>query len=658
MPLDSYLPAIDNRRYQDIMDEVRTRIPRYTPEWTDLNDNDPGMAMLQVFAWMTDLMLFRLGRVPELNYLKFLQMIGIELRPAAPAQVEVTFPLLNTFSDLSLVIPAGTQVSAESDDGKLIVFETERALVALKTPLAAVQVTDGYAHFDATEINNDIALPFEPFGRLADSGSALQLGFKTGHPFPHNSELNLTFWSQDATPAAGSRNRAEREAYQCSFPETAFYPSAVIIWEYWDGRNWRSMNLLKDETRAFTRSGHVYLRTPERGKIQPARIGHITEPLYWIRARVEESSYERPPRLLAVRTNTVQALQAETVQHEVLGGSDGSPDQRFFLDRTPVLHNSLELEIDEGDASRDWIEKEDFLGSGEEDAHYVLNRTTGEIRFGGVRGSIPSANPHNPGGNIIARRYRFGGGKAGNVAAGAINALVTPLAGVDQAKLTNFFPAYGGRDEESLEEARRRAPRAIRSQCRAVSASDFEHLAMEAADIRRARALPLYHPQFPDVEVPGVMTVIVVPDSDSPSPMPSERTLRTVCAYLNQRRLLTTELYVMPPSYQEVSIHASLIADSSADLADVEQSVQDSLKTYFHPLLGGEDGQGWPFGGDIYYSLVYRTVLTVHGVNRIESLLITLDGLEQPDCADVAIEPGVLLYSTAHDVQVNYAFEY
>ena len=78
MPLDSYIPVIDNRQYADIVAEARTRIERYTPEWTDVNDNEPGMALVQLLAWMTDLLIYRLGQVPALNYLKFLELIGIE----------------------------------------------------------------------------------------------------------------------------------------------------------------------------------------------------------------------------------------------------------------------------------------------------------------------------------------------------------------------------------------------------------------------------------------------------------------------------------------------------------------------------------------------------------------------------------------------------
>ena len=157
--------------------------------------------------------------------------------------------------------------------------------------------------------------------------------------------------------------------------------------------------------------------------------------------------------------------------------------------------------------------------------------------------------------------------------------------------------------------------------------------------------------------MPGVVTVIVVPDGDAPNPMPSDGTLRTVCAYLDQRRLLTTELYVVRPTYQQVEIHAEVIINGNADLAEAKEGIEQTLLEYFHPLKGGDDGQGWPFGGSIFFSRVNHRVFTVTGVQSIKRLVIVLDGEEMPECTDVPIAEGALLYSTQHDVQVQYSFD-
>ena len=153
------------------------------------------------------------------------------------------------------------------------------------------------------------------------------------------------------------------------------------------------------------------------------------------------------------------------------------------------------------------------------------------------------------------------------------------------------------------------------------------------------------------------MTVIVVPESDQPNPSPSEGTRKTVCAYLNERRLLTTEVFVVAPTYRLVEVRVEATATASADLAEVSQAIDKTLVDYFHPLNGGEDGNGWPFGATIFYSRVYQRVFTVPGIQSIERLVITLDGEAAPECANVPIGDGVLLYSIEHDVNVNYAFD-
>jgi predicted phage baseplate assembly protein len=233
------------------------------------------------------------------------------------------------------------------------------------------------------------------------------------------------------------------------------------------------------------------------------------------------------------------------------------------------------------------------------------------------------------------------------------------VTGVDDNGVENLMAAHSGRDEETLEAAKKRAPRLLKSRCRAVTAEDFELLAMQASSIKRAKALPLFHPSFPGVKVPGVVTVIVVPESDvaTPNPLPSEGTLRTVCAYLDMRRLLTTELYVVKPSYQRVAVRADLVVQDQADLAEVKPAIEEALRQYFHPLTGGEDGYGWPFGGTIYFSRVYQRVFTVSGVQSITRLTILVDGAEAPECQDVPIKEHALAYSTEHEINVRYRFD-
>ena len=649
MPLEDHVPNLDDHTYDSILAEMRARIARYTPEWkpvwTDVNDSDPGITMLQVFAWLSDMLTFRLNRVPDLSYLKFLGLIGIELRPAQPASAEITFPVIAGFAAPTTIVPLRTQVVAETPGGgPPLVFEAGRSLVALTARLVSLLAYDGYSFSLVTDAN-EAARGFQPFGPLANADSALLLGFEYAGPFPRT-EFTLFAWvgAEGGSPSAVT----------CGLPSSAAFAPATLAWEFWDGLSWAGLVLLKDDTLAFTRTGEIILSAPETISAK-AVLPPESRSLCWIRARVVKSAYERPPRLAAIRTNTMRLVQMETVVDEVLGGSTGRRDQVFRLANVPVLSGSLVLEIDQGSGYEAWTEVDDFFASGPNDPHYTLNRTTGEIRFGdGFNGAIPIAAATNPGANVVATQYRFGGGAKGNVPGGTLDALRNAVPGIDDNGVTNLMPSSGGTDEETLDLAKRRAPMALRSRCRAVTGADYEHFAMQAGNVARAHALPLFHPDFPGVRIPGAITVVVVPDSDAPAPMPSEGLLRTVCAYLDARRMLTAEVYVVPPTYQKASVAVDAIASDTADLAQVKRDITNRLLDYLHPLRGGEDGLGWPFGGTIYFSRVFGRVLSVAGVDTVARVVVTLDGLEQPECKDVPVPDGALVYSLAHDVNVGY----
>jgi predicted phage baseplate assembly protein len=660
MPLQDHLPQIDDRRFDDLVTEIRTRIARYAPEWrpgeaiwSDVNDSDPGVTFAQVFAWQAEMLLYRLNRVPALAYIKFLELIGIELEAAAPAQAEVTLPVKATHTSTLVPIPVRTQLNADpGDGGPPLVFETTRAVMAWRAQLDAVLVraAGDPAYIAVTDLNREAADGFSPFGDPANDEAELALGFVDPAPLPAGVLDLAVIVLRDAL---GARFLACADA--------PAYPPAAVVWEFWNGSIWDRLDTIKDESLAFTRSGHVHVKIPSKGISAQTRLE--TDPAaplrYWIRARLAHSQYERPPVVLAIRTNTVPVEQAETIQDEVLGGSDGSRHQRFQLASRPVVKGSLQLEIEESDEGyRPWTEVPDFFGSGPRDNHYVLDRGTATVLAGdGVNGNIPVAYVRNPDANVVARVYRVGGGRRGNVPAGTLASLLTKIEGVDDTGIGNLQAAHGGRDEETIDAARTRAPRAIRSRDRAVTAEDYEYFALQSGNVRRARALALFHPRFPDVPVPGAVSVIVVPDADDPAPEPSEGLLRTVCACLDRHRSITAELFVLKPRYQSVSVSVELVVSDDADLTDVVERVEQSLLDYLHPLIGGDAGQGWPFGGTIFYSRVYQRVFGVSGVASITTLLITVDDEEQPACADVPIARHALVSSTSHSVVARYRSE-
>ncbi len=688
MPLQA--PNLDDRRFADLVAEAKSRIPRYAPEWTDHNTSDPGITLIQLFAWLGEMIMYRLNKVPDASYISYLRLLGIERKPAAPARAEVTFTPTSA-GDPTVLVPKGSQLSAEvktqpsaivtavpaPEDDQPIIFETDEPIYVLRAALEAVQVFDGVDFIDYTGANQPGGKSYPAFGSRGRDGSSLMLGFNADGEFPKD-EINLAV-------RAFNDPRMLREV-ACNSAATR--PPARIIWEYWAGL-WKELQVRKDETIALTASGHVYLVGPR--DIQKTMLGKFTDKdRYWIRCRLVQSQYELEPELDAVLTNTVRATAVATVRDEVAGSSEGQPGQSFTLSNGPIyakdpisadalvlqkrkqkespnedeqekldkalrereLSKGFWLEVDESQGLKPWEEVEDFLNSNADDRHYLLNRATGQVTFGdGEQGAIPVAGNNN----IVVRYYRYGGGAHGNVGAKTVNEMVSTVAGIDT--VTNHYPAEGGADEESEADTKARAPKEIKARDRAVTLKDFEFIARQTPGVRvrRAHALALRHPQFPNVKVPGAITVVIVPESKDPKPLPSEGTLQSVCAYLGQRRLLTNEVFVAPPKYKQIHIEASVVATPTANPAKVRADVETELSRYFHPLEGGPDGQGWPMGGDVFYSEVFRVALNVEGVRTVRDMRIVIDGERLGRCEDATIEDDFLVFSDGHDIQVEFA---
>ena len=696
------LPEInlDDRRFEELFIEAKRRIPGYTPEWTDHSESDPGIALTQLFAAFTEMLAWRLNRVPEKNYVKFLELIGIQLKPPTPARADLSFALSapNPPPDGFVTIAKGTKVAlADAGGGGPVIFETDDNLYAVGTKLKALQTFDGGGFEVVTEANRVEGKFYFPFGKIPQKNSALYLGFDA--PFPQgdgSKTVSLTVYAYteglieegkglSTGPAPKALEDEDVLARYQSSPTDSLTPPAGAVWEFLmagpggAGPKWQEITDAEDTTSYFRRTGRVTFKPPVG--MAKARYGLLRKPsdaeLFWLRRRIKEvlgPGYEAAPRIQDVALNTIGATNAETVKEELLGASKGTPNQTFRLAKSPVLPDEFELQVNEGKGFKAWKAVRDFAGSKREDQHFTLDLATGIVRFGdGEQGKIPQryVEPKDPDrefSNIKAASYRWGGGARGNAGARTITSLQSAVPFIES--VTNPRPAVGGQDEEPLAEARLRAPEIIRSRSRAVTAGDFESLARQTpgARIRRARALPLHHPEIEPmrpagtpgattIPVPGVVTVLVVPDAlgDTRKPIPSEETLSLVGTWLNQHRIITTELYVAAPRYRRVKIEAAIKVLPQADSGQVQKALNEMLLAYFHPLTGG-NGSGWDFGGKIYFAETFRRILDTPGVALVESgsLKTYVDDEPGSTCTDIVLAEDELVYSEEHSLNVSY----
>ncbi len=86
-------PSLDDRSFDDLVQELVARIPAHTPEWTNPQLGDPGRTLIDLFAWLGDTLLYRVNLIPERQRLAFLRLLGEQMRPAIPASgvVQIQF---------------------------------------------------------------------------------------------------------------------------------------------------------------------------------------------------------------------------------------------------------------------------------------------------------------------------------------------------------------------------------------------------------------------------------------------------------------------------------------------------------------------------------------------------------------------------------------
>lgn len=650
MPLPT--PNLDDLQFQkDIVDEARRRIVRYCPEWTDYNLSDPGITLIELFAWMTEMIVYRLNRVPDKNYIKFLELLGIQLRPASSARTELTFWLSTPFpigeeDDSIAIVPKGTEVATRRlEDEEPITFTTDERLTIVPPILTQLrrgaEPDDFYRNYRSRLGIED----FYAFNREEPQvGDAFYLGFDETQDIAGHT-LQLTFECEEAA-GTGIKRRDPPWIWECSVGDDQWVelPLSEHVGE-------------RDTTGGLNNpEGKLVLYLPL--SVQLDQVHGRTA--YWVRCRIEprhpdQGMYTQSPRIKNILAHTLgattRATHAVIVQEELLGRSNGEPGQVFHLQRAPILalREAETLEVEEKHHDEivfvPWQSVSDFSQSQPYDRHFVLDTATGEVRLGpSIRhrdgqvrqyGRIPEA-----GREIRFARYRHGGGVVGNVPSGSLNVLKSSIAYID--RVTNLIGAEGGQDQESLDEAKLRARQELRTQHRAVTVEDYETLS-KGANQSVARTKCLAPGKGSGALPPGMVELLVVPaafeslkrgDLAHLDLAPDLR--EEIAEHLEPYRLLTTTLRIREPKYLGIKVFAEILPAKYSHPETVRTRALQSLRAFLSPLnmvtgeqalqLGENERQveifgpawhGWPFGKDLYLSEVYSLLQQVPGVKHV-----------------------------------------
>jgi hypothetical protein len=345
------LDNLDDLHFQQLVDEARRRIPLYCSDWTDFNLSDPGITLVELFAWMTELLAYRINQVPEKNYVKFLEMLGIQLQPARPARADLTFRLSTPFplrvnepdDGLYTFIRQGTKISngLAADSTNELVFTTDEPLI-IHSPLLCYFFNGQWQSIEALNRSDKGVIAFGPSWDAKSKKGSFQLAFDAAHDISgHVLRLNIEC---DENRGTGIRRDQPPLQWSC-------FAGKKNDQELWLAVEPGKIGDDRDSTGGFNNpKGHLTLFLPpklETQQLSTTGDKNSGMAVYLVRCEYiwQENNplnqYNNSPIIKRMTAQTVGATVAATnavcVLEEVLGISSGEPGQCFAVANQPMV---------------------------------------------------------------------------------------------------------------------------------------------------------------------------------------------------------------------------------------------------------------------------------------------------------------------------------
>jgi hypothetical protein len=666
-------PRLDDRNFDDLVEEVLARIPAHTPEWTNPRLGDPGRTLVELFAWLTDTLLYRVNLIPERQRLVFLRMLGMAMRPAIPAHGIVALSIDNkeftqpvsirpravidkpahfeTRSEMT-VLPLVGEAYIKRKPSKPEQDEFDKVLPGLKTIYGIHSAATAYVttpvFINGTAESEGLDLASRSIDRtlwialltskedpsteyleqvrknIGDGRQIINIGLVPSRKIPDLSE--------EIGPRAGMQFSWEISYLKDAAKNQVDYVLLDLI----PGT---------DNTAGLTKAGTMRLLLPSADFIGApsndvrvalnAGVGgappRLDDPkkaarlMAWI--RLQPRQFVNSLSLSWVGINAIELDARQTIVGRLAGQSTGISDQEFHLPANSVEPASLQVQVEEpGLGYRMWQQIEDLALAGRDDSVYSLDPEAGTIRFGnGIRGRIPPAQAR-----VRIAQMRAGGGSDGNLPPGMLTEIraLNLVTGTPTAKLNvlQSLAMEGGQDAETLEQAEARIPSVFHHKDRAVTAEDYRRLAQDTPGVRvgRVELMPRFKPQQRRPNVPGVVSVMVLPYQEgfqSPNPRADRYFLEAVHANLDMRRPLATELYTIGCEYKPLGVSTGITIQEGFGRQETLQAVQDALRQFLWPLFpGGIKNQGWPLGAAVVDRELEVIVARVPGVQSVSGV--------------------------------------
>jgi hypothetical protein len=403
-------------------------------------------------------------------------------------------------------------------------------------------------------------------------------------------------------------------------------PAATLAWQYFDGLNWQPLKG-DDASQGLSRSGIVTLAIPAA---MPA-AALFSQTAFWF--RINNPQVGRNVRVVGMYPNAVMARNVTSIEAEVLGSSNATPNQVFTLSSVPVLPEvelgvmeaaGLELDMPGTPSSatqpvlRLWQQVDHFAYSGPTDRVYTLDCQNGRITFGDGRNGMVPPRGHD---NIVAS-YEQSQGLRGNAGAGTLAVLRSGVGDIDS--VTNPGAARGGVGGDTRADLARSSPALIKAGRYAVDLDDISALAAAShPEVAQARAIETARQEI---------LIVLIARSADPVPDTSAALLKQVGDCVKEKCLapLARRLSTSAPDFVPVSVSVQLAANVPADqIHALQTSIGFQLAQFFHPVSGGPNQAGWRFGETVRAAAVSLFLARLPQVEAVRAL--SLNGRWQGD---------------------------
>lgn len=609
------VPQLDELTYEQMVNRAISRIPAMTDQWTDFNSHDPGITVLQTYAWLMDMLNYYMNATGDIHVQKYLKLLGVEPKPVRASEGYVILENVPEAVKLS----KGTRFYAGE-----IPFELAENYTYVPNRFCSyIQECDG-AGMDLTAFAGTDGEFTEAFAEDFRVQTSAYFGFEK--PLMDGDQLYIS---------------VKEEKMRNPFGEK--FQFCELSWEYYTKEGWKPLALM-DETCGFLKSGFIKLHITE--EMEAWKHSESFRMAYYIRCTLLENDYDCMPQIGQIYVNPMKVIQKLTVckdgeilPHMQIGTTNGCAGQELLFDYPDVYEFALILFKDEEDTDgyEIWTMVENLEEADYKEQVFSYDREKKTVCFGdGIHGMVPMQNLR-----ICVTGLEVSRLDKGNVLAGEIRE--TDCEALTGAKIYNPVASIGGRNQESLQEMLERLEDTLFIQNRMASEEDYAQIVLNTPGLmlELVHVIPgsIYGDLYRQNRSMNEIMVVVKPRSKEKNPKLSAVYRRMIENYVEKYRLINTKVTIVSPAYVGIEVNGKikLAHNTPAEREKIYRCIEELIS--YH-------GKKKPFGALISYGKLFTGLESMEEVKLVQELALEKNGFgaKKNDRGDILCQEDALSY--------------